>query len=220
LPPALLAARHQHQAALLRAQAAQHGQQHARAQASGAGRRVGLWLLFVMVPMLLTGVAVLALVLFAHNAGETIRGARPAPRPAEPTPPERPPPSKDDRSSGMLRMTALMKEASAKGCKRVVMAPQTMQGGHQLTWTAVTGSCVRFFATTGVSDNPIGVELRTPFGERIQTPAASVEIDFTECPKNKGPHRLNITPATDDYYTVGSVECPMPKSTTPRKRAR
>ncbi len=179
---------------------------------------IALWAFLIITPMALFGTAIFVLIVAASGSAQSAHGSSRA-TPAPPTEPPRPPPSKDDRSSGMTRMTALMKAANGSGCKRVVMAPEVMQGGHELTWTAVTGSCVRFFATTGVADNAIEVELRTPFGERLETPAASTEIDFTQCPKNKGPHKLHIVPATDDYFTIAGVECPLPKLAAKKRAA-
>ncbi len=219
LPPSLLAARHHHHAALLRAQAAQHSAAQNASQARPKQRHLALWAIFLIVPVVLSGIAILVIVIIANSDVHRGRGAALEPSPARPEQPVRPPPSRDDRSTGMTRMTALMKVATTAGCKRVVMAPQVMQGPQQMTWTAVTGSCVHFFVTTGVRDNPLSVELRTPFGERLETPAASTEMDFTQCPKTKGPHRLDIRPATEDFYTLSGVECPLPRAAAPKKRA-
>ena len=119
------------------------------------------------------------------------------------------PPATDPVSTGETHATEVVKALYSHGCKNIVLPPQRMQGDQTLqTKFVVNGTCVRVIAVTGVRANRLTLAMKTPFGEAIQTPPPSSEMDFTYCPKTEGPHPTEITPATDAYYTVAALECP------------
>jgi hypothetical protein len=179
----------------------------------GAARTAGRWvfwtvMLTTVVPVLLAivgGVVVLIVngvksTNASPNGGTT---AAPAPEPVAA------PPATDPVSTGESRATEMVKGLYARGCKNVVFPPQRMQGDQTLqTKFVLNGTCVRVIAVTGVAANRLTLTMKTPFGETIETPPPSTELDFTYCPKTEGPHPTQITPATEAYYTVGALECP------------
>ncbi len=124
--------------------------------------------------------------------------------------PPRPRPPPDSRATGADQTTARMKNLYQLGCKNVVMPPAEAVGERTLKADfVVDGTCVRLLVITGAPDNTLSLAMKTPFGEKIDTPPPSTDIDFTYCPKTAGPHPTTITPAVEDApYTVAAVECP------------
>ncbi|MDB4941268.1 MAG: hypothetical protein JWP97_802 [Labilithrix sp.] len=135
----------------------------------------------------------------------------PAARPAQPPPPV-PTTAKTAETretTGEAAVSARLTELHARGCKDVILAPQTTSGEQTIeTKLVVTGRCVTVIAATGSPDNVLTVRMSTPLGAPLDAPPPATTVELTVCPKMAGHHPTTIVPATGDTYTVAAIECP------------
>jgi hypothetical protein len=166
-----------------------------------------MWIVWVLVGTIGLMVAITVLELVSKKASPPPEQQTPI---AQPLPAPTPKPiASDAKSTGQVRMTERMKQLYDLGCKNVIMPPEQAQGAMKLdTKFAAKGTCVRILVTTGSADNTMHLTLKTPFGEDIQTPPASREVEFNYCPTQSGPYPAHITPKNEDYFTIAAVECP------------
>jgi hypothetical protein len=111
--------------------------------------------------------------------------------------------------NGQARVSAIMKERYATGCREIIMPPKTISVDQDIKGDFHPGSCVLIIGATGSSKNLLTLELSTPFGEKIATPAPSTELTFLYCPKVSGPHEGHVRSAEGDPFTVAAVTCPL-----------
>ncbi len=225
LPPEILEARAEQRRERLERESRELALETAETTRRSASRAMGILVVLVIaVPLLITG-AVLAVVYLAAPAPTTAAAAAaPKTRGGGPAATSKAvEEAKAARASevgalGEARMTARLKELYVKGCKDVLMPPQTTSGEQTLdTKFVLNGRCVRVLAISAGAGNTLTLEMKTPFGDKLATPPASAEVDFTYCPKTAGPHPTHIIPATSDDYTVAAVECPASLAKKPKK---
>lgn len=139
-----------------------------------------------------------------------------APSAAPPTPTPKVSPTTDRRSNGEARANEILTRLNASGCKEVILPP-TQSAGEQTVETkfVMNGTCVTVLAVTGVEKNALTLKMKSPLGDVIQTPPAAPEVEFSICPKMRGPHPTTIIPTTEDPYTVAAIECPAPGKKKP-----
>jgi hypothetical protein len=123
----------------------------------------------------------------------------------------------DPARNGWERVQAELASLREVGCDEVLLAPQTVAGAQQLT-AELDGTRCTALVMAGDADNPVTVELRTPFGERAQAPAAATLVRLVHCAATKGPHAVDVRPTTDGYFTLAGLACP--KASQARLEAR
>lgn len=123
--------------------------------------------------------------------------------------PEREKHRDDPARNGLTRVSHRLEALRAKGCREVLFAPKTITDEQSFTATLVPGAgCAVVVAASGSDANPLTAELRTPLGRIAAKPDPASEIQIVYCAATSGPHPLTIRPKTDDYYTMGAVNCP------------
>lgn len=168
--------------------------------------------------LVLTGVAVALLRSEPHRAQAPVIQP-PAPTPVTPSAAPSTPTvaqATDRRANGEARANEILTRLNASGCKEVILPP-TQSAGEQTVETkfVMNGKCVTVLAVTGVAKNALTLKMKSPLGDVIQTPPAAPEVEFSICPKMRGPHPTTIIPTTEDPYTVAAIECPAPGKKKP-----
>jgi hypothetical protein len=114
----------------------------------------------------------------------------------------------DPEHNGGAFVSARLEELQAKGCARILLAPERISGPRSLTSQIERGPfCAVIVAATGVDGAQLGVNVRSPLGEKLLGPAAAAEIERVLCATTAGPHKIEIQPTTAHYYTVAGVDC-------------
>jgi ribosomal protein L40E len=115
---------------------------------------------------------------------------------------------RDDPSrNGWQRVQGELASLRSAGCDEVLLTPETVSGEQQLT-AELNGTRCTVLVAAGDADDPITVELRTPFGERVQAPDAATLVRLVYCAPTKGPHKIEVKPTTDGYFTIAGLACP------------
>jgi hypothetical protein len=115
----------------------------------------------------------------------------------------------DPALNGEQRVTALLKERFGMGCRDILMSPKTFAAEKSFTGEFRAGNtCIALIAATGVKDNALKIELKTPFGEKVTVPAPALEHSFLYCPNQSGPHDMSVTSAANSPFTFATVTCP------------
>lgn len=115
----------------------------------------------------------------------------------------------DPEKNGLSRVSRRLEALGKKGCREVLFAPRTVSDEQSFTATLVHGAgCAVVVAASGSDDNPLTAELRTPLGRVAGKPDPAAQVELGYCAATSGPHPLTIRPKTNDYYTVGAVNCP------------
>src|SRR5689334_11322546 len=76
----------------------------------------------------------------------------------------------DPAGTGATRVSELMKERRAAGCREVLAPPKTELGTKTMTATIAPRTCIQLIVATGMPDNTLEVELSGPVGEHIPAP--------------------------------------------------
>ncbi|MCL2726270.1 MAG: hypothetical protein FWD69_17750 [Polyangiaceae bacterium] len=130
----------------------------------------------------------------------------PDPTPSEPPEPPHP------ISTGATQANELLMGLRAQGCKDIILEPTQSSGTQTIeTKFVLNGTCVTMGAVSGAPENMLTLQMKTPLGKSLDTPAPRSEVQFTICPQVKGTYPTTIVPTTDDPYTVFAVECPAAK---------
>jgi hypothetical protein len=120
-----------------------------------------------------------------------------------------PNPARDDpNANGQSRVSAIVKEQFAAGCREVVLAPKTVAVDQDFTSYFRAGSCIVMITSTGIKESPLAIDLSTPFGENVAVPPPSTEHIFRYCPKVSGPHSGHIRSKFGAPFTLAAVSCP------------
>jgi hypothetical protein len=115
----------------------------------------------------------------------------------------------DPEKNGLTKAQARLAVLEKEGCKRVIMAPQSVTGDRSLTAKMEPGPfCTVLVAAAGSSDNPLSAKMRSPMGEAVATPPASSEIELAYCATIAGDHAISVAPKVLDYYTLAAMDCP------------
>jgi hypothetical protein len=220
LPPHVLAHRQQQirdaQSAQVRMQAMQHHQ-----AAVKSSRRLGLWItLGTMIPiMAIVGMSIYFSMRSSFESPRYVQTPSPpqpvmrtpepkpvaTPAPTKPPAPEKPP---KDPKLVQDRMTAMMKAKMTAGCARVLIEPSRKNTAQKLTATMSKGVCSVTMVVSSRDDAKIAMHIKTPVGEDLPGPAPSHEMTFGLCASTAGPHIIIVEPDTDDYFLIGSLDCP------------
>jgi hypothetical protein len=97
----------------------------------------------------------------------------------------------------------------ANGCKVVLLPATRITGGRDIDAKLVAnGPCVRLLASSGTSGDSLELNMQTPKGMSVVTPAPASTLDFLYCPKLAGLHPASIRSSGDNPFTVSSIECP------------
>ncbi|AKU97040.1 hypothetical protein AKJ09_03704 [Labilithrix luteola] len=165
----------------------------------------------------LTGVAIALMKNEPHETPPVIQPPTPVPAATSAVPSTPKVPSLTDRrANGEARANEILRRLNANGCKEVILAP-TQSAGEQTVETkfVMNGTCVTVIAVTGVEKNALTLKMKSPLGDVIPTPPPAPEVEFSICPKMRGPHPTTIVPTTEDPYTVAAIECPAPGKKKP-----
>lgn len=114
----------------------------------------------------------------------------------------------DPAGTGATRVSELMKERRAAGCREVLAPPKTELGTKTLRATIAPRTCIQLIMATGMPDNTLALELSGPVGDRVPAPPPGTEGILTYCSDEGGPHTGRVTTALEGPFTWGAVICP------------
>jgi hypothetical protein len=124
-------------------------------------------------------------------------------------PPEREKFVDDPEKNGSSAVSARMKALRDAGCSRVLLAPERLSGPRSLTSTMEPGRfCAVLVAATGVPGAKLGLRVASPIGEKLADVPPAPIVESVLCAKMAGPHKLELSPTTQHYYTLAGIDCP------------
>jgi hypothetical protein len=115
----------------------------------------------------------------------------------------------DPEKNGNAAVSRRMKTLTGLGCSRVLMAPEKHSSSTTLTAKLSPGPlCVVVVAATGVPGAKVGLSAASPIGESVATVPPAPVVESVLCAKSAGPHKIEVTGTTANYFTVAGIECP------------
>ena len=125
--------------------------------------------------------------------------------------------STDPAYTGQTQIMQSLAALQAQGCVHVVSPPEVTEGHTRWTMTMKKGgSCLVALASTGVRDNILTLQLRTPQKRSVPAPPPSNFVQLVHCASETGDHALDISSSTDYFYTYAVVDCPRSLYEKPR----
>jgi hypothetical protein len=95
----------------------------------------------------------------------------------------------------------------------VLLPPETVSGVKALNATLSRQSRCLSVVAVAAEGGTLALKLRTPSGEVVAGPTPSAVVEHRYCATGDGEHRVEITPAGAEPYSVAAVECPRPIGT-------
>jgi hypothetical protein len=203
LPPVVMEARRQQQAAFLANQAQQNAlqmQKVARERILGerqaASRRNTVWILgalgvFVVGPMLLLGsCAVLGMFIQKDEEAAKLRAAKP-------------------EINGMKQVVALLDDKGKTGCGRILSQAEThFKEESKMTLTMVGGDhCVHVLGATGAPGGLVSMRVANSPELKKPLPVPAATIDYRLCADTSATFEFYVSSPNNEPFAHASIEC-------------
>jgi hypothetical protein len=96
-----------------------------------------------------------------------------------------------------------------RGSCQVIAEPAAFQGPQIVDVDSTKGGpCFNLLVASHFGDALLTVQLTSPAGKPMATPAPATRVRLEYCPSETGRHQVEIRPSTRDHYAMASMDCP------------